>query len=215
MVLQGLSGYFARKDEKEGARLARKRGQYSIDERMKPLLDLYFGKQLASLQGAKGHIEEGYADAENQISQIGRGAMRDAKDAGLQAGGRLASGLVSSGLHGTSVRGNLARGVQSDVTRRISEINESLAGLRSNLYTNRGHALAGAEGNIASHYGQRLGSELDLESLRYGLLTGSSGSAADANYGPGAMAYGFQGASKDLSQALGFITGMSGGGGDE
>lgn len=201
--LSGLAGFFGAKSKQDAARLARKRGQYVIDERMRPLLDLYFNQQLQQLQEGKAGIAEGYAQAENEVSKLGRGQIRQAKEAGLQDAGRLTSGLVGSGAYGTSVRGNLARGVQSDVTRRIQDINESLAGLRANLYTNRGQALAGANASIAGLYGSRLGTELNLEQLRYGLFTGTSGGAADDIYGANPFSAGLAALAGNVQGQLG------------
>lgn len=100
-------------------------------------------------------INKGYGGALGALGAAGSGAKRTVLEREQENLGSLKAGLVSSGLDSSTLNTNLQRGVYSDTSRNLADIDEAIGQLKSNLLAARGHAQAGQYGAMAGiHQGQ-------------------------------------------------------------
>lgn len=104
----------------------------------------YYAQARAEQEGAIDEIRGGYQRARSEVSRAGQGARQAALDAGTRTMGQLSQSAIGRGLTGTTVGANLARGIASDTSRRMLEIEGALANMYAGLQT--GEATAVAQG---------------------------------------------------------------------
>jgi hypothetical protein len=203
----GFSGFMGGKAEDKKAASMNRRLWRAI-KRTQNIQNRSYGQQEAMSRKATSERLAGYDTARKEASRLGRGAKRTAIDRETQGYGRISQNLASRGLGSTTVGANLQRGLASDTTRQLSDIDEGLAGLFGNLALGRSETQAGGTQALS-----------DINTARYNMETelaqrGPLGGATLGNYqvqprGAGALVGGLQGAAGGLGMALG---GMGGGG---
>lgn len=139
--------------------LWRKSIQMLGDQRNRQTLDLRGGMNL--YQSAVGDIGKGFDAALRAASLQGRGARRGAIEQGQRNAASTSQSMVSRGLYGTTAMDNAQRGVSSDTSRRLQEIDEGLAALVGQLEVGKGQALAGAKMGQASFGAQSSAMQMD------------------------------------------------------
>lgn len=127
---------------------------------------LQYGKQ------ALGAIDTGYTDAQNQIGRIGTASKAAQLDRQTQQLGGAQTSLQSRGLFNSSIYTNLERGIRSDTSRALGNIDEALAGLYSNLDEQKATAKAGAYGNLAGITQNQGSQQVSLTSNIAGAVAG-------------------------------------------
>lgn len=118
-------------------------------------------QQEALTRQATGQQLAGYDTARREAARLGRGSKRRALEREQQLGGSLSQGLQNRGLGSTTVGANLSRGLASDTSRVMADIDEGLAGMFGDLALGRaGTEAAGTQalGNIAAQRGNLLSS---------------------------------------------------------
>lgn len=150
-------------------------------------------------QGLKS-IDTGYKAAKGEIARIGGQAKQEALTRETQGLGAAAQSSIDRGLYDTTLYDNMARGVRSDTSRALSNINEALAGLGANLEQSRANAMAGQYGSLSNIF--------QGQASVYSALTGQiAQSLADVQYqDPNAWL-------QSLFQAAGKAAGASAGAG--
>jgi len=166
------AGIAGKRNETKYRRLARKRGQYVLDQLIRPQEAALYGQQEDFLRQGIAAQTGAYDSALADLSRTGRASRRQAADQSNQALASGMQGLASSGLGSSTLAQNYRTGAASSLSRDLAGIDERLAGLRSNLTIGRGQAQAQGYGGLASLYGQRRAGERDLEMQRFGLFTG-------------------------------------------
>lgn len=172
----GLSfagGFAQQSAENRARRNSRRRGQLSIDQYQRPLDAMHFGQMEQFLRQAMGAQTGAYDDALSQLSLQSRGARRDAITRSGQGLSQGLQGLTGAGLGSSTLAQNYRTGAASGLARDLAGIDESLAGLRSNLLVGRGGAQAQGFASLADLFGRRQQRDADLEAQRFGLLTGT------------------------------------------
>lgn len=106
-------------------------------------IDLRGGSNL--YDSALKDIGGGFDAALRAASLSGRSSRTAAKEGGLQQGAAMKQSMVSRGLYGTTALDNAQRGINSDTSRRLQEIDESVASLVGQLSVGKGQAIAGAK----------------------------------------------------------------------
>jgi hypothetical protein len=205
----GFSGFMGNKDANKKAASQNRRLWRAI-KRTRSTQGLSFGQQEAATRKALGERLGGFDTARKEASRLGRGAKRTALDREQQLGGRLSQGLTNRGLGSTTVGANLSRGLASDTTRQLSDIDEGLASLFGELALGRSETAAGGTEALSNINTNRMNLETTLQQL------GPLGGATLGNFqvqprGPSPWMGALQGASAGLGQAMG---GMGGGGFD-
>lgn len=163
-------------------------------------------QQRAALQA----IQQGYGNAQAQLSRGADISRRDIGDMMRVNQGAATQSLMNRGLGNTTVLDNAQRAVSADAGRRLSEVNATLAGQMSGLQQARASSMAGAQGALANFYQQRAaareglglkaGSALSYKKPKSGLLGGLGGLVGTVLGGP-------------LGGAVGGMFGGGGGGG--
>lgn len=176
------SSLFGGEDPDDTYRLARKRGQKSIDQFQRPLDAQHFGQMEAFLRQAMGAQTGAYDSALANLSQVSRGARREAIGQSNQQLSQGLQGLSASGLGSSTLAGNYRSGAASGLSQNLAGIDRSMADLRSNLMIGRGQAQGQGYASLADLFGQRQQRDAQLEGQRFDLLTG-----AGANPGGGGM----------------------------
>lgn len=112
-------------------------------------------------QGLKS-IDTGYKAAKGEIARIGGQAKQEALTRETQGLGAAAQSSIDRGLYDTTLYDNMARGVRSDTSRALSNINEALAGLGANLEQSRANAMAGQYGSLSNIFQGQAGAQAAL-----------------------------------------------------
>lgn len=118
------------------------------------------GQQEAFARQGTQQMLGGYDSARKEAARLGRGGKRDALDREAQLGASLSQGMANRGLGSTTVGANLSRGLASDTSRQMANIDEGLAGLYGNLALGR----AGVEAQGSERLGQLAGQRGELMS---------------------------------------------------
>jgi hypothetical protein len=127
---------------------------------------LAYNKSEGLLKGNLAGIGKGYGEAKANLSGFGNAARANAMGLHKQEMAGLSQRLASSGLSGTTVVENAQRGIYSDTSRRLAEIDEQVGSMLANLSINRAGAMSGARSDLANFYAQRNQAEIyDREQL--------------------------------------------------
>lgn len=148
-----------------------------------------FERILSFLQGQSGEarslhaqrlaeIVGGFRNARANAERSGDAAKRSARDAGQQATSSAAQSLVNRGLGNTTVLESANRGIAADTSRRVQEIDSTLAGVYAGLDTQEAAAKASVLGDQANF-------ELGLSQLFGGTLTDRVSFRSGIQYGGG------------------------------
>ncbi len=128
-----------------------------------------YGKSEGLLKGNVAGINKGFGDAKASLGQFGNAARANALGQQKQQLGGLAQSMASRGLGGTTVLDNANRGIYSDTSRRLAEIDEAQGQMLSSLALGKTSAMGAARGDLANFYAQRNQAEIsdrhDLISL--------------------------------------------------
>lgn len=89
-------------------------------------------------------IAGGYKAAKNEIGRIGRGARMDILDREAVNTGIATQNAITGGSLGSTVFSSMARGIRSDTSRALSNLDEMIAG----LFANNEIGAATAESNV-------------------------------------------------------------------
>lgn len=112
---------------------------------------------LQTQSGLKGlnAIKPAYAAARANV-QVGKGnAMQGAADRGMQNQASAQQSLVSRGLYNSTVYDNASRGVASQTTRDLADIEQSYASMLAQLDIGEGQATTQANQFMSGTYGQQ------------------------------------------------------------
>lgn len=108
----------------------------------------------AGLKGLNA-IKPAYAAARANV-QVGKSnAMQGAADRGTQAQASAQQSLASRGLYNSTVYDNATRGISSQVTRDLADIEQSYAQLLAQLDIGEGQATTQAQQFMSGTYGQQ------------------------------------------------------------
>ena len=117
-------------------------------------------KQGADQYGAAiGTLNQGFKDARLNLNMAGSAARQTALTQNKQAGAATQQSMISRGLYGTTALDNAQRGLSSDLSRQLSQIDESVGSLLAGLSTQRAGAVAGAQQGYGSYLGQAYGAQ--------------------------------------------------------
>ena len=153
LIAAGLglaSGIVGSKSARKSRRRAR-RGLQIASQRN----DFFQGLRRNKLQTALKELGGGFDDAGKQLSRSGNVAKRDV---GIQedlSRGRLEQNIFNTGFGNSSIKANAERGLGSDTSRRLAEIDQGLGRLFSNLAIQRAQATTQVRGQIADTFGQQ------------------------------------------------------------
>ena len=92
------------------------------------------------------NIREGYRKAEGHLRGMGRASRQAARAGGKRQSAGMQQSMADRGLYNTTVMDNAQRGISADTSRVISEINQSMGQLRSQLELDRTEAVDTALG---------------------------------------------------------------------
>ena len=142
------------------AGLAQFYGTSILDDRRKMMNSLF--SQAGGLVAQKGAAGiQAAKEARRSVDAQGRGARRDILDNQQRMSSGVASDLQGRGLSNTTVGANLQRGVASDTSRQLSQLDSALAGLYADLDLQEGAARQ-----------QMFGEQADLALQRYSAESG-------------------------------------------
>ncbi len=119
----------------------------------------YLNRGESAMKGAVGTLNRGFLDAKRNLSMAGQNAKQTTITGGNQASAGMQQSMISRGLYGTTALDNAQRGISSDVSRRLAQIDEEVGGMYANLATQRAGAVAGAQQALGGFYGQAQGSQ--------------------------------------------------------
>jgi hypothetical protein len=121
-----------------------------------------YANALAQQQKGLGAIKTGYTNALNTVGAQGLAAKQSVTDRETRNVGALKSGLADSGMLGGTLGANLERGIYSDTSRSLSNIDAQIAQIRSGLQTEQANALAGQYGAMAGLHQGLAGAQTGL-----------------------------------------------------
>lgn len=105
----------------------------------------------AQTKGMKG-MEAGFDRAAGAVGMMGEATRGRAMRRGQQALGAADASAMNRGLGSSTVALNQRRGVQSDISNTMANIDESVAGLLSQVHQNRARARLQGGSGLASIY---------------------------------------------------------------
>jgi hypothetical protein len=130
---------------------------------------LAYNKSGNLLQQNLAGIGKGFAGARANLSTYGNSARQSILTNQKQGLAGLATNLASRGLGGTSVMENMQRGFNSDTSRDMAAVDESIGQMFADLGLQQTAAESGARSDLANFYGIRNEAEIsdrsDLISL--------------------------------------------------
>lgn len=164
------------------------------------------------------NIQKGYSQAKKHLRGAGMAAKQEARASGMQTQAAMQQSMADRGLYNTTVLDNATRGISSDTSRAVQDIQLSLGQLNSKLELDKMEAMDTA-------LGRNLG--LDEQSAWdwFKFMVGSAGFAPGTGnafgFGspydqvPGSAQYWSQlgGAAGDALAGFGLMKGLGGGGG--
>lgn len=119
----------------------------------------YLQQGEGAMRGAIGTLNRGFADAKQQLGMAGNAARQTTVTGGNQAAAGMQQSMISRGLYGTTALDNAQRGISSDVSRRLAQIDEEVGSMFAGLATQRAGAVAGAQQGLGQFfqgaYGQK------------------------------------------------------------
>lgn len=138
-------------------------------ERSRQTTASIFGKAMSqqealSRQATKQRLA-GFDTAQKAAQLQASRAKRDVLSRGQQQQASLAQGLTDRGLGSTTVGANLGRGIQSDINRGTSGIDEALGNYFGQLAMGRAGVEAGGTDALAGLAGERAG--FDIQNAQY------------------------------------------------
>lgn len=107
------------------------------------------GQALQARRRGLGAIRRGYGDALAETTRLGEASEMDARAIAEQQFGAAQQDLLSRGQFVPDHLGVSRLGIGDSLARTLAAINERVAGQRGGLMAQRGHAVAGAFGDIA------------------------------------------------------------------
>lgn len=110
-----------------------------------------------SMRGAMGAINTGFGEAQRYIGGIGSAARRTALTQGARATAGMQQSMASRGLYGTTAYDNASRGISSDISRNLMQIDAQVGQTMASLSTQRAGALASAYQSLGAYQGQAYG----------------------------------------------------------
>ena len=151
------------------------------------------------LRQGLGATQAGFGQAFGHLSRAGVSGRQSVLDQQRQGLGAISAGLASRGLGSTTVLQNAQRGMYSDTSRRLAEIDENIGSMLANLAVGRGSAMSAGLGGLA---GMRVagtqaltGQRNDMQSILLGTVpTADSTGGGLASLGTLLALYGGKGA---------------------
>ena len=130
----------------------------------------FASQQRGQLQAGLDAINQGFDKAQIAAANQGRASQRRTLDREKERGSEIQAQLAGSGLLNSSVAANLQQGIGAQTDRRLQEIDSALAGIFSNLATQRAGAVAGQRNQLANFFAQRQQRRAQLGDVRFDLL---------------------------------------------
>lgn len=205
----GLSGFLGGRSSRKARRRYRAQRAYGtrLLNDLRDYRNLEFSRMGGLISDAGRADIEGIEAARREVSASGRGSRQSILDQGQQAASSAQDYATRSGLGGSTMSTNLARGVGSDTTRRLMELNQSLSGLYSGLAQARGGAESNMNRELADLELQKYISEKGINDQMLGLWTGQMSG------GQQPMSLNLGGLAQPFGQAFSWLGSLFGGGG--
>lgn len=147
-----------------------------------------FGAEQEALERRLRELDEGYERSESMIGDIGRAGHARAKAANEQLRGGATQDLASRGLLPSTAKVGLDRALQADLIRSQGAVDETLAGLRTQVSQARADKRSTAMRDLADFFARkRLGVE-DWERARINLIASRQDLPAPSLLGSAAQA---------------------------
>lgn len=121
-----------------------------------------YNKGLGELQTGRESMRQYYAQAGEELQNVGQTAIADIQQGSERALAAGQQSLITSGLTNTTVAANLPRGVEADRRRAMLGAEEQQSIMRSGLFQGQAGAEMGASGNIAQFIASRSDTGPDL-----------------------------------------------------
>jgi hypothetical protein len=189
-ALGGLGGFLSGQKQAETADRRYENSQSSLLRQIGKTRIAY-DKSEGLLKGNLAGVRKGYGDAFANLSTYGNSARQTVRSQGQQNLAGLAQNMASRGMGGTTVLDNAQRGIYSDTSRRLAEIDEGQGQMFANLGLQKTAALGAAKGDLANFYAQRNQAEIsdrhDLISLWLNTIPQANNPAAGIGQLGGSM----------------------------
>jgi hypothetical protein len=188
--------------DRKAAKKADQRYEMSRDALLRQIgkTRIAYGKSEGLLKDNLAGVRKGYGDAAANLSTYGNSARDTVRSQGQQNLAGLAQNMASRGMGGTTVLDNAQRGIYSDTSRRLAEIDEGQGQMLANLSLGRAGALNSARGDLSNFYAQRNQAEIsdrhDLISLWLNTIPQGSNPMAGMSKLGGQLGYGLGGMGK-------------------
>jgi hypothetical protein len=119
----------------------------------------YLTRGERSMQGALGAIDQGYAEAARNLGGIGAAARRTALGQAKQATAGMQQSMISRGLYGTTAFDNAQRGISSDLSRNLMNVNAQVGQMRAGLAQQQAMAKSSALQSLGSYQASAYGAK--------------------------------------------------------
>jgi hypothetical protein len=135
--------------------------------------DALFGAAQATQKDLFNLLGEGYGNARANVAQQGRMGQQGIMDAQTQALSASNQSAISAGLSGGTGQQNANRGIASDTSRAIGNLQSQLAQIYSGLDVGQAQAQAGALGGLSSLLTGQAGSAQNMLGLAFSGISGT------------------------------------------
>ena len=169
--LSGLGSFAQSGSDNDRARVTRSRGRKVLNTIRQNNRSLYDQAQ-GQLNQRLGTIKTGFGAARRSLGGYGDSARQGALTRGAQTLGAVTSNAVSAGSFNTTAFANAQRGIASDTTRSLAEIDLGLGQILAQLDVGEAESVAGAQGDLANFSINRAANEQNVETMWFNLLTG-------------------------------------------
>jgi len=132
--------------------------------------DLLFGQARQQQEMILPALQAGFAKANKFSEMYGKSARQGAYDQSRQTGSAMQQSMTQRGLYNTTAFDNAQRGISSDLSRTLIGIDESVAGMKSQLATQQAAAEAGAYGAMSGFYQNHAAANAQLLAARTGAM---------------------------------------------
>jgi len=184
------------------ARKQRRKARKSL-RRSQQRSDFFAQLERGQLEQALRDLTEGFDVAEQRAGRIGEVGRRRVREGEQVSRGRLQQQLQRTGFGNSTVASNLERGLQSDTSRRLQEIDVGMAGLFSDMAQRRGAALAGGRQALGASFARQGAANERFQDRRFDFQTTSFAPPARDFSGIGAGLAGLFGDGKGIQGLFG------------
>lgn len=164
----------------------------------------YLQQGEGAMRGAIGTLNRGFGDAKMQLGMAGNAARQTTVTGGKQAAAGMQQSMISRGLYGTTALDNAQRGISSDVSRRLAQIDEEVGSMFAGLATQRAGAVAGAQQGLGQFFQGAYGQKQNALENYINLLRDKPYAFSNGAYFGNALGA----AGQQLAQGLGLGQGM-------